>query len=262
MQFNTWESYFYPDTYDPETGQGTLRNLFNERDRHVLRHLEYAESLARQYELVTNEVKIPRTYDHAHLKAIHRHLFQNVYPWAGKWRRVNISKGYSFFADANTGQIDRYLADAHRLIDATRWPQLSRERFARTIATVFAYLNQAHPFREGNGRANKVFLEHVAQLSAFTFDFSKVTPRQWNMASALSGPDLGEYEPVPQSLIPVFEAITEARCPQQRAADKVVNAAHPHPIAQQLETPYAASIIDNTPKWTSIARKQDRPTKL
>lgn len=262
MQFNTWESYFYPDTYDPETGQGTLRNLFHERDRQVLHHLEYAESLARQYELITNEVKIARTYDATHLKAIHYHLFQNVYPWAGKCRNVNISKGYSFFADANTGQIDQYLADAHRLIDATRWAQLGRERFARTIATAFAYLNQAHPFREGNGRANKVFLEHVAQLSAFTLDFSKVTPKQWNMASALSGPDLGKYEPVPQSLIPVFEAITEARCPQQRAADKVVNAAHPRPMAQQLETPHTTSIIDNTPKWTSSARKQDRPTKL
>jgi cell filamentation protein len=68
---------------------------------------------------------------------------------------------------------------------------------------VFAYLNQAHPFREGNGRTSKVFMEEVAEQSRFTLDFSRVAPDQWNQASMLSRPDLLAYEPVPNSLVPV-----------------------------------------------------------
>ena len=68
---------------------------------------------------------------------------------------------------------------------------MDRDTFAERAASVFAYFNQAHPFREGNGRTGKVLMEHVAELSQFTLDFARVTPEVWNNASMLSGPDLG-----------------------------------------------------------------------
>ena len=124
---------------------------------------------------------------------------------------LNIFKSISGFADVHAGQIDRYLADVHRLVGGTDWAGLDHEGFARASAEVFVYVNQAHPFREGNGRASKVFMEHVAEQSHFTFDFGRVTPRDWNQTSMLSGPDRFCYEPVPDSLVPVFRVIAQPR---------------------------------------------------
>ncbi|WP_194948417.1 hypothetical protein [Actinomyces trachealis] len=41
VRYETWESYFCPETYDPSSGQGTLRNLYDERDARALARLEY-----------------------------------------------------------------------------------------------------------------------------------------------------------------------------------------------------------------------------
>ncbi|HLV56391.1 MAG TPA: cell filamentation protein Fic, partial [Actinotalea caeni] len=105
-RFDIWESYFYPPPDDR-----TLRNLFDERDPQVLARLEYVETTERQRELMAGEVAIAQTYDAAHVRAIHRHLFQDVYEWAGQYRTVNMAKGVGRgFADVTTGEIDRYLA--------------------------------------------------------------------------------------------------------------------------------------------------------
>ena len=162
MRYETWESYFYPETYDTATRQGTLRNLYGERNAEILARLEYTETDINYYELVSGKVYIPHTYDAVHLCAIHSYLFQDVYEWAGQYRCVNIFKGVSSFADVHAGQIDRYLGDAKQLIQEIDWSSLNHSDFAQVSAEVFAYINQAHPFREGNGRSSKVFMEHVA----------------------------------------------------------------------------------------------------
>ena len=51
MRYETWESYFYPETYDPGTGQGVLRNLYGEHDARALARLEYVETSARTIDL-------------------------------------------------------------------------------------------------------------------------------------------------------------------------------------------------------------------
>ena len=103
MRYETWESYFYPETYDTATRQGTLRNLYGERNAEILARLEYTETDINYYELVSGKVYIPHTYDAVHLCAIHSYLFQDVYDWAGQYRCVNIFKGVSSFADVHAG---------------------------------------------------------------------------------------------------------------------------------------------------------------
>lgn len=206
-RFDTWESYFYPP---PD--QDTLRNLFDERDSGALRTLEYGLTRDRQAEVRTGLVDIPRTYDAEHVRTIHRHLFQDVYEWAGEFRTVNMSKGAGRgFGDVRTGELNRLLEDVRQRVTGTDWGNLERDAFAQHAATVFAYLNQAHPFREGNGRTSKVFMEHVAEQSRFTLDYSRVTPLEWNQASHLSRPDLYSYSPEPASLVPVFRTIARPR---------------------------------------------------
>ena len=224
MMYDTWESYFYPETYNPATGQGTLRNLYGERDAAALRLLEYAYTLSRARNLKHGVADVDRTFDAAHLRAIHRYLFQGVFEWAGQYRSVNMSKNISSFADVHSGEVDQYLDDVHRLVNQTSWAQLNLDDFARASAEVFAYLNQAHPFREGNGRTSKIFMEHVAEQSQFTFNFASVNPHVWNQASMLSGPDLGTYEPVPDSLIPIFRQIAQPRTGGPRATPSTPDA--------------------------------------
>ncbi|MBW9211766.1 Fic family protein [Mumia sp. zg.B21] len=207
--FDTWESYFYPPPDD-----ATMRNVQNIRDPRVLQAFEYGATALRQKQLVADPSLVgEHTYGADHVRAIHRHLFQDVYEWAGEYRTQNMMKQGAVrgFADVRTGEVDRYLADVQRLVNTTEWGRLERDEFASAAANVFAHLNQAHPFREGNGRSSKVFMEHVAMRSKFELDFARVDPNWWNKASEFSRPDLDKYEPVPDSLVPVFQHIAEER---------------------------------------------------
>lgn len=210
--FDSWESYFYPETYDPATGLGTLKNLFGERDRSVLHDKEYARSRRRQQELRDGIVEIPRTFDAAHWKRLHGYLLQDVFEWAGSYRTVDMVKGSPRgFASVTSGEIDRYLRDVRGMVTETSWNRLDHGEFVERSSRVFAWLNQAHPGREGNGRTAKLFMEHVSELSPFRFEWERVSEERWNEASMLSGPDLFAYEPHPEMLNEVFAGIAIAR---------------------------------------------------
>lgn len=106
---------------------------------------------------------------------------------------VGIRKNLSEFA--HPADVPQYLSDANRIIRGADWSTMDRDQFASAAAEVYAYVNQAHPFREGNGRSGKLFMQHVAELSPFRIDYSPavsgVSPELWNQASMLSGPDRG-----------------------------------------------------------------------
>jgi fic family protein len=79
LRFDSWESYFYPETFDPVTGNGTLKNLLDEHNATVLARREYVRTSVRTHQIGTGAVAIARTYDAAHVRAIHGYLFQDVY---------------------------------------------------------------------------------------------------------------------------------------------------------------------------------------
>ena len=130
-RYDSWESYFYPETINPVTGDGTLRNLYDEHDPRVLARFEYIETTGRATELLRGDVTIPKTYDAAHMRAIHRHLFQDVYEWAGEYRTVNMSKqwppelgrGYTDFLA--TERIGPYLDELGTRVRAADWSMSS-----------------------------------------------------------------------------------------------------------------------------------------
>ncbi len=199
------DDYFIP-------GTRVLKNRLGITDQSELAEVEYLLVASRTLELDDNPSLVSRTFDEAHLKAIHRHQLQDVYDWAGQIRTVPLYKGApGGFADPGDGSIHKYLEDAAELIRSTSWTALSADQFATQSATVFAFLNQAHPFREGNGRASKVFMQHLAHAAGYELDFSLVSANEWNRASMLSGPDLGAYTPVPDTLVPIFARIAAPR---------------------------------------------------
>jgi len=89
-----------------------------------------APAPASKREILTGKVEIPRTYDADHLRAIHRHLFGNVYEWAGEYRSVNMGKPGAPAAFAHTSAISTYLEDAHSAVKRTDWRSLDRDGFA------------------------------------------------------------------------------------------------------------------------------------
>lgn len=192
----------FPDTLYPDTR--VLRNHLGIRDAAVLRQLEFEVGTARQVGVETGHIDVPRTFDGVQLIAVHRALFGDLYPWAGVFRRYDMDLRHQTF---RASWIERYLHDAsavlHRPVD-----RLSPRSYAHHLAEAYAYLNCAHPFREGNGRSSKTLLRMLAAQHGYRLDFAAVTKKQWDRASRLSAPDYGHYRPDAHALFKVFDAIT------------------------------------------------------
>jgi cell filamentation protein len=135
-------------------------------------------------------------FDVEHLKAIHRHLFQDVYEWAGHTRdeRVALSDG-TIATEPVLRKIDGkpflqgpLIAEgldriAGRLVDEDYLRRLTREEFANRAANAMVDLNAVHPFREGNGRTQRVFMEALAHEAGHQLDFSVVSRERMIQAS-------------------------------------------------------------------------------
>ena len=198
-RYPDWEATFIP-------GTTVLANKLGITNAAELAEVEYQLAGERQREIDTAAVHIERTYNQQHLLAIHHHLFQDLYDWAGQIRTYPLWKNpVVSFAEPHT--IADYLDHAHEHIAATPWPSLDHQHFAHEAATVYAAINYAHPCREGNGRTAKLFMTQLATEYGWDLDFDRVTAREWNQAAALSAPDRGAFDPVPDELFPIFERL-------------------------------------------------------
>ncbi len=107
----------------------------------------------------------------AGLKDIHGYLFQDVYYFAGKIRKVNIAKGNFRFAPV------LYLEEALRNID--KMPQDTYEH----IIEKYVEMNVAHPFREGNGRSTRIWLDAIMKKElGKVVDWSKIDKEDYLLA--------------------------------------------------------------------------------
>jgi fido (protein-threonine AMPylation protein) len=156
---------------------GTLKNLLCIQDAAKLREQEYQLTRFRMLEL--QDKPIEGAYDLAHLQTIHKHVFQDVYAWAGELRDINVSKksltepGWkTVFADK--AQITEQGAQAAALAKGLRSETLGAEEFAKGLTEVYAAWNAAHPFPEGNGRALNVMLQQLAKEQGHELDFRRM----------------------------------------------------------------------------------------
>jgi len=158
-------------------GTSVLRNKLGFTDAH---DLDYAERLT-----VARRGKkgVPAgDFDLAHLRAIHHHLFQDVYDWAGEVRTVEISKGGSQFMFRQF--IENGMADVHRRIVAAHcFRKTTREDFSQGAGVVMGDVNYAHPFREGNGRTQLLYLKQLAHRAGHRLDLLRVERDSWFAAS-------------------------------------------------------------------------------
>lgn len=164
------DPYVYP-------GTNVLKNLAGLPDSDRLRRFE------RMVTTLRAEQGSPRgQFDLAHLKAIHRHLFQDVYSWAGELRTIQLSKGGSDFLF--TQFLEQGVADVNRRIVRSRFFQGSTAAtFAKGASIVMGDLNHCHPFREGNGRTQFQFLKQLAHTAGHKIALSRLDRDAWNAAS-------------------------------------------------------------------------------
>lgn len=168
------DPYVYP-------GTNVLRNRFGIRDAGELARREAQASTIRTVELSARP--LPGRYDLPHLQAFHRHLFGDLYPWAGEIRTVVIAKGDMF---ALPDRIVPYLTDVFSQLAAEKHlRELGREGFVARLTHYLAEINAVHPFREGNGRAQRAFLGQLATERGYWIAWERAD-RNGNIAASIA----------------------------------------------------------------------------
>ncbi len=181
---------------DPRTG--VLRNRLGITDPTVLASAEARLAAAAEVVLFAEHLDLGR-YDLAHLRAIHRHLFREIYDWAGELRTVNMSKGDSVFAlvewlEPQAEQVFAWLASEQHLLNR------SRVEFIEGVSRFLSDLNALHPFREGNGRTQRAFLRLLAADAGWHLPWSEVGPDE---NAAISAGSMADRE----AFVPLFDRI-------------------------------------------------------
>ncbi|WP_330169092.1 BID domain-containing T4SS effector [Bartonella grahamii] len=159
----------------------------------------------------------PQNFDFTYLKLIHWSLFHKTFEWAGQTRDTSFTfedgttarmpamrpKGYEV-PFAIGPQIKKELKQLEKtLSEKNNLKGLSRQEFAENAADVFIALEHAHPFRKGNGRVNRMFMEKLGQAAGHQIDFSFITQKRMT-AACIEAMQYGN----PQPMKDLFEDIT------------------------------------------------------
>lgn len=164
------DSYKYIDldyTYtDPKTG--ILRNIADLTDPADLLFFESVVVAKRIQELYDKPIKIIGADS---LLSIHRQLFQDIYTWAGKKRKVEISKaGKQFFPTTHFDNAFRFIDTL--ISDYKKISERDKLQIAEKLAEILDNINFLHPFREGNGRTQREFLRLLALEKGLTLNLN------------------------------------------------------------------------------------------
>lgn len=160
-------------TDDCYPGTTCLINKLGIRDEKQLALVEAGITLMKDSEL--SEHPIQGNFDFAHYKAIHRFLFEDLYDWAGEIRTVDISKKGTNFIRAK--DINRTAQSAfHRLHEKKLFVGIPFEEFAENLSDFYGIINMIHPFREGNGRTQRVFFAQLIRNAGYEINFSEIDP--------------------------------------------------------------------------------------
>lgn len=160
-----FDSYCYPNT-------DILINIPDIRNKKTLEEFEAAITTQRAEEGFPDGV-----FDVTHYKSIHHHLFQDIYSWAGEYRTVRISKNTSSFCypeNINDQMKQLFL----QLELDNKLQNLDSETFSNKLADFLSNLNAIHPFREGNGRIQNIFITLLSEQAGHPLDFNKIDPAE------------------------------------------------------------------------------------
>ncbi|QWE08158.1 Fic/DOC family protein [Polynucleobacter ibericus] len=175
-RYDADDTYCYP-------GTDVLRNKAEITNAQDLDSYEGELSTLRSIEILENPVA--GQFDLAHLQRIHLALFQDVYDWAGKIRTVDISRGNSRFA--NVRFIESAANDIFNKLARENWLKgLDADTLSKRLAHYLSEINALHPFREGNGRVQRIFISQLSQSAGYQLDYSDLEQEQIYRAMELA----------------------------------------------------------------------------
>ena len=159
---------------------GVLRNRLSIADAATLEQAEAGLVATRSYEL--SKTPLPGQFDLAHLQVMHRYLFGDVYEWAGQLRTIDIGKGGQLFAHhAHIGSAAAPIFN--QLAGEKHLAGLGPAAFSDRAAHYLGEMNALHPFREGNGRAQREFVSHLAHAAGYYVAWENVKQSDMLQAS-------------------------------------------------------------------------------
>lgn len=166
-----------------------LKNKLSIQDPNLLEEAEAEYTAQRLLELEAEPLK--GRFSLSYLQNIHHYIFQDIYPFAGKLRTEDISKGDTMFARSQhiKGYTNKILTELKMEVYLKGLPL---NQFSNRIAYYMAELNIIHPFREGNGRAIREFIRSLAANCSYTINWNAIDKNILLNASILSVKDISE----------------------------------------------------------------------
>lgn len=158
--------YCYPNST-------VLKNLADLRSAEELEAFETAMTAQR-----FDEPLPAGRFSMSHYLAVHHHIFQDVYAWAGKLRRIRVGKGGNWFCYPE--HIQREMQQLFRELRHKQFLRgLRRETFVDEASSFLSALNAIHAFRDGNGRTQLAFLAMVADRAGYPLLASRLRPAEF-----------------------------------------------------------------------------------
>ena len=170
----------YGTGQDPYCYSGTnvLINKFNIKNETTLNDAE-REITTAALQNISFQVA---PYDLNYFKRLHFILFNHIYDWAGEIRTIDISKENTRFCTSS-----RIEPEANKIFEDLKqknyYQDCSHEIFIENLAELYADINMLHPFRDGNGRTQRILFEHIALNCNYIIDWGAVTTEKWIIAN-------------------------------------------------------------------------------
>ena len=164
------------------SGTSTLKNKLNIYDEQILEQAEL-ELTALSSNLI--EYSEP-PYSLAYLQSIHKQLFSDLYEWAGQLRQIDIYKGDTRFCTFSRIEIETNKL-LNPLQEQNYFQGLESQQLIPKLADLYCELNVIHPFREGNGRTQRIFFEHLIAHCGYGIDWSHINSKDQWVAANIEG---------------------------------------------------------------------------
>lgn len=243
-------------------GTDILINNFGIRNAELLRKTEYRLVHVREIQARMNPIE--GKFDLDHLQRIHKHLFQDAYAWAGELRTIDFAKRGqqtglvsqfmpAVVLDMKGEDLAKYIADRNNLKD------LPKQEFVAALTEVHTRLNELHPFREGNGRATRIFLVQLAKEAGYELDMTKIDKERWNLASQTAmqriDPKKPEAAPIPGDQTDMRRVFQAAVRPT--LAHAFLNETRDYAVKQYPELAKAFARVDAIRQFASAVPNRD-----
>ena len=151
-------------------GTTCLVNKLGIRDEKRLSEVEAQITFAKA--VMLEETPIDDDFGFEHFKKIHEFLLCDLYEWAGQVRTVDISKKRTKFLDA--ASIESIGAKCFAKVKDGYFENLSFDEFVKRIAEFYNDVNYIHPFREGNGRTQRIYFTQLIRHYGYDINFADV----------------------------------------------------------------------------------------